>query len=164
MLSDYPIWVKRLREDIASYGQQPEYAPDGLASRIVMETLRLEQSDYLMRQTTRAVAIDGFVIPERWLLRICVRETHRSSEAFADPERFNPDRFPGRDHTKLSYAPFGASRIRCPGEHLSLSVGRIFVSEIAHGFDWDVTQDGRLEYGGFHWKPSSKLRVRMTPR
>ncbi|MGZ8230982.1 MAG: cytochrome P450 [Burkholderiales bacterium] len=164
MLSDHPIWVDRLRESMASHGQQPDCAPDGLATRVVMETLRLEQSDYLMRQTTRELAIDGFVIPKRWLLRICVRESHRSSEAFAGAERFDPDRFLAPNHKKLSYAPFGASRIRCPGEHLSLSVGRIFVREMTRGFDWEVTRDGRVEYGGFHWKPSSKFRVRMTRR
>lgn len=159
MLSDHPVWVHRLREETASAG-----GPASLASRIVMETLRLEQSDYLMRRATQEIRFNGFVIPKGWQLRICVRESHRSGDAFAEPDRFNPDRFHAGDHSKHSYSPFGASRIRCPGEHLSLSVGRIFVNELALGFDWEVTRDGPPEYGGFHWKPSSKFRVRMTPR
>ena len=160
MLSDHPVWVDRLREETASEHHQP----GALATRIVLETLRLEQSDYLMRRATQEIRFNGFVIPRGWQLRICVRESHRSGDAFVEPERFNPDRFRVGDQPRHAYSPFGASRIHCPGEHLSLSVGQIFVSELALGFDWEVTQDGRLEYGGFHWKPSSKFRVHMTPR
>jgi cytochrome P450 len=155
MLSDNPVWVTRLRE---------EAEPETLAGRVVMETLRLEQSDYLMRRATQDIRFDGFVIPRGWQVRICVRESHRSREAFAEPDRFSPDRFSAGEHSKQSYSPFGASRIRCPGEHLSLSVGRIFVRELALGFDWDVSRDGPPEYGGFHWRPSSKFRVRIAAR
>jgi cytochrome P450 len=40
--------------------------PGELARRIVRETLRLEQSEYLMRQARRTIHWRGFVIPRGW--------------------------------------------------------------------------------------------------
>jgi cytochrome P450 len=164
MLSDHPVWVARLREEPACLEQEAEGQAKGLATRVVMETLRLEQSDYLMRRALEEIKVGDFVILKGRLLRICVRESHRSAEVFADPERFNPDRFLTCSPPRSEYSPFGASRVSCLGEHFTIMMGRIFASEIARGFDWKVIEDGPREYDGFHWKPSSRLRLCLTPR
>ena len=63
------------------------------STRIVMETLRLEQSEYLYRETTRDIEHKGVVIPRGWLVRLCVRESHQDPAIFANPDVFDPDRF-----------------------------------------------------------------------
>jgi cytochrome P450 len=163
MLSDNPEWVTRLREELNSGEQQLEKGLNDLAIRIAMETLRLEQSEYLMRRALREFRFGDFVIPKGWTLRLCVRESHRSAEVFADPARFNPDRFLSHRPTRSEYSPFGASRISCLGEYLTMTLSQIFVREIALGYDWQVIEDGPREFAGFHWKPSSKFRLRLTP-
>jgi cytochrome P450 len=161
MLSDHPDWVTRLREGLASSEKDQDQGSDCLAVRIVMETLRLEQSEYLMRKVMQEIRFKDFVIPQGWLLRICIRESHRSAEVFEEPDTFNPDRFLAHNYNRSEYSAFGASRISCLGEYLTMMVGRIFVTELARGFRWKVVSDGPREYGGFHWKPSSKFRVHI---
>jgi cytochrome P450 len=131
----------------------------------VRETLRLEQSEYLIRRTTGEIKLAGFVIPKGWLVRVCVRESHRSAVAFKEPNMFNPDRFIHNQPSRAEYSPFGLSPKKgCLGEDVTMVIGRIFVNEVAQ-FDWNVVEDGPPEYRGFHWKPSSKLRVHLrTPK
>ena len=162
MLSDHPEWATRVREELALSGKENDKESNCLASRIVMETLRLEQSEYLMRKVRKEIRFNGFVIPKGWLLRICIRESHRSAEVYENPDTFNPNRFLTHDYTRSEHSPFGASRISCLGEHLTMTIGRIFVNELARGFDWKVVRDGPREFGGFHWKPSSKFRICVT--
>lgn len=162
-LSEHPEWVARLREKLAARidGEEGE---NGLATRIVKETLRLEQSEYRMRRTRREIRVGDYVIPRGWLLRVCVRESHRSGENFEAAEVFDPERFIGMNLARSIYSPFGASRIACMGEHLAMTIGRIFVTELVRGFDWKVVSDGPRECGSFHWKPSSRFRLMLWSR
>ncbi len=164
LLSDQPACVARLRADPQSGGYERASSEPCLATRVVLETLRLEQSEYVLRRVSRQIRWRGFVIPAGWLLRICVRESHRSAAVFDQSERFDPDRFLGRTYTRAEYSPFGALRLACLGVDLTLTVGRVFVNELARGFDWQVLRDGPRELRGWHWKPSSRLRIRLTPR
>lgn len=151
-LAFHPEWLTRLRaaED-----------PSGMAERIVRETLRLSQSEYLVRRTREPLELDGFLIPRGWLVRVCIREIHRRADVFPEPTRFLPDRFlspPG----PMAYAPFGASQISCLGEEMTLSFGRLLVTELA-AYEIAVADDGPPELGPFHWQPSGRFRVRLTP-
>jgi cytochrome P450 len=163
MLTEHPEWVPRLRD-----APPTDAATDtgtALPARIVMETLRLEQSEFLYRVVTRDIAHKGFMIPRGWLVRVCVHESHRDPAVFADPHRFDPDRFLRRTHPRREYSPFGAGmRHACLGEGLTMTVGRIFVDELARRCDWQTVADGPYEYGPWrHWRPSSRWRVLVTP-
>ena len=154
MLSDHPEWPDRLRGGSST----------GLAERIVSETLRLEQSEYVMRQPLEDLTWQGFVIPRGWQIRICVRESHRDPTLFEAPEVFDPDRHLERTHGPNELAPFGIHGLACLGEHLTRAVARIFVTELVKDYEWTVVEDGPREFGGFHWRPSSRLRVRLEAR
>ncbi len=153
-LASHPEWLGRLRAA----------DDDGaLAERIVRETLRLSQSEYIIRQARTPLELHGFVIPRGWLVRVCIRDIHRRPEVFPEPTRFLPDRFldaPGPN----AYAPFGASRISCLGESMTMLFGRLLAQELARGYDIAVAADGPAELGSFHWQPSSRFRVRLTAR
>jgi hypothetical protein len=50
------------------------------------------------------------------------------------------------------------------GSRLALFLGRLFVEELCHGFQWRVTLDGPLERGSrhrHHWRPSASKRIVM---
>lgn len=166
MLSDHPQWHRRLRDDLDGPGSRsadPEATPD-LADRIVSETLRLEQSEYVMRQTLTELQWDDYVIPRGWQIRVCVRESHRDPDIFDAPDVFDPDRHVGRTFGPNEFAPFGIHRLTCLGEHLTRAVARAFVTELVGGYEWIVVEDGSREFGGFHWQPSSRFRVRLEAR
>ena len=137
-------------------------AQGGLADRIVRETLRLHQSEFLLRRVKRPIQWDGLRIPAGWYIRICVQESHRSSEMFASPDAFDPDRFlvPAK---RTQYSPFGLPPRICPGANLSRAIGRHVAAELAAGYELDVHDAEPLEFSGFHWRPGSRFSVTLRP-
>ena len=155
MLSDNPEWKERLAKEPSR----------DLATRIVLETLRLEQSESRYRRTTSDLTLDGFRIPKGWLVRMCIRESHRDETVFPDARVFDPDRFCGRAFTRGEYAPFGAFRLACIGEDITKAVAGTFALELACGFDWRVVEDGPARISSWvHNAPSPRLSVAMTAR
>ena len=157
MLSDHPAALAPVRAG----------RPDA-ATRIVMETLRLSQSEFLYRRVTRNFEYEGMTVPAGWMLRCCVQESHRDPAMFPEPHRFAPERFAQLASSRDQYAPFGADAHGCMGSHIAHFLGRLFVEELALGFDWRVVTDGPPERAGNrhrdHWHPSSRQRVVMTSR
>jgi len=163
MVSEHPRWLARLRSELQS---GTPGGPPTLADRIVMETLRLSQAEYLYRRLTSDVAFEGFVFPSGWLVRICVWESHRMEAAFADAGRFDPDRFLGRDCPRASYVPFGADRHACNGVALTNLICRSVLQELTRAYDWRVAGHEPLqrEFRHWsHWRPGSGLRLHLSP-
>lgn len=134
-----------------------------VAERIVSETLRLDQSEYVMRSVLRDFRVDGDVVPGGWLLRVCVREIHRDARNFTEPDTFDPDRF--AEGAPASYAPLGIGNHSCIGGSLARAVAEEFVVELAWGFDLEPTSDGPREFSvNGHWAPSPEFRVTLTAR
>jgi cytochrome P450 len=156
-LSRQPELIERLRtsDDLNS-----------AARRVVLETLRLEQMEYILRQATRDISWQGFVIPRGWRVRVCVRENHRDPGLFPDAARFDPDRFRNNQTMGETYWPFGTAvtRTSCLGPGVTLTVGKIFVRELVEGFDWSVERDGSPEFSGIHWRPSPRFQIGLRPR
>ncbi|MFO1036540.1 MAG: cytochrome P450 [Geminicoccaceae bacterium] len=153
MLSDAPKVAERVRG-----GAEP--AP---ARAVVQETLRLQQAEGLHYIATADLEVEGYHIPKDTFLRVCLRESHRDPNVFPDPLRFDPDRFVDRRYDIESYAPFGLSRHRCIAADLVLTVGTVFVEELARGYRWRVVADGPEHRGTFHWEPSPKFAIELQP-
>lgn len=155
-------WIVRMLaaepEAVARIRREPEFA-----DATVRETLRLTQSEYLYRRAKQDMPVNGFVIPRGWLVRVCVREAHRDPAHFERPTVFDPERFLQQRYGRDEYSPFGAHRLACLGEHVTLDVARWFTLELAE-YDLRLVRDGQVEYGSWrHWRPSRKLRVQLAP-
>ncbi|MGH8033697.1 MAG: cytochrome P450 [Lysobacterales bacterium] len=163
LLTENPQYAEALRSVTDIPGAMERDKPP-LASRVVMETLRLEQSEYLYRVAARDIEYKGFRIPRGWLVRLCVHESHRDPGIFEDPHAFQPDRFLNRTFSRSQYSPFGAGLSHnCLGEGLSLKAGQIFVEELAMYYQWTTVADGPFEFSNWrHWRPSSRWRVTMA--
>lgn len=163
MLADHPAWLARLRDEV---DQAVDASRPGqtLADRIVQETLRLQQSEYLTRQVIQPIQLDHFRIPAGWWLRLLIRESHRDPTIFAEPDTFNPDRWLDRGYTRDDYSPFGLSSHACLGAQLTKTVARLVLHEFARGFEWRVISDGPAEFGRYHWQPSSRFRIMISAR
>jgi cytochrome P450 len=166
-LCDNPGALLPVRKEAGEAGGRAGGAPDP-ATRIVMETIRLEQSEFLYRRVNRGFDHEGIHFPAGWLVRFCTHESHRDPAVFAEPDRFDPNRFAGRSYSREEYAPFGADAHGCMGSHIAHGLGRLFVEALARHFDWQVRSDGPVERAGNrhadHWRPSSKLRLVLVPR
>jgi cytochrome P450 len=163
LLSDSPEWAARLAEPFPREDETKSRARDGLALRIVRETLRLEQSEYILRTALREIEFGGYRIPRGWLVRICTWESHRDPLVFEEADSFNPDRFLAQQHSRADYMPFGAFDRACLGDGLTRALGRLYVKALCGRYSWVVTSDGPPEYHIFHWAPSSELRISLMP-
>lgn len=159
-LGDAEDWADRLRTVVRS---QPEDEAHALAWRIVRETLRLEQSEYVYRRAKRDVQFRGFRIPRNWRVRVLIREGHRDPTHFQNPERFDPDRWLAPGKSGAQFQPFGIDAHACIGGSVTEMLSCLFLTELARSYDWEVVSNGPREYGWAHWQPSSKLRIAFTP-
>ena len=164
MLADDPHWLDRVRDEQNSAAGAAIEDQIPLTERILKETLRLEQSEYLARRITEDMTYDGFTFPKGWLLRICIREGHRDPNVFDEPERFDPDRFLGRTYPTSEYAPLGIDGHRCLGVHFIDAVGGALIEELAQSYHLEKTGDGEHWFGHSQLEPSRDFRLRMTPR
>lgn len=163
-LGRHPEWVDRLRVELAA--ERAGAAGSELATRIVLETLRLHQSEYLYRVVRERFEFEGFVFPAGWTIRICVAESHRLPEQFEHAEVFNPDRFLSRDFSSNRYSPFGHGPHACNGVALTQAICRAVLEELTARFDWSVSGDGHYERDFRHWahlRPSSNLMLSLGP-
>ena len=151
-LGDHPEWQEHARAD------------SGLARRIVLETLRLHQSEFIQRRALQPIEVDGYRIPAGWYVRMCVRESHQDAAIFADPQVFDPDRFLDRRFSRYEFSPFGRLEHRCIGETATIGLAAAFVTSLSNDFDWSVTRDGPPEFNRYHWRPSRRFRVRLLER
>ena len=158
MLADHPDWWRRLQTAVRAGGS------DDLAGRIVAETLRLEQSEYIVRTAKRPIRIGDYRIPTGWLVRVCVRESHREPAIFPEPDRFDPDRFLGRRFGPTEYSPLGMGNHSCLGRAIVQVTAPTALTVLASDFDWHPTADGPREFGAFHWMPSRRFRIAVSRR
>lgn len=162
VLGGNPACLARLASELG-VDRQASLGTGGLADRIVRETLRLHQSEFLLRRVRLPIAWDGFEIPAGWYVRVCVQESHRDSRVFANPDRFDPDRFL-RSPARAQYSPFGMPPRLCPGEQLARVVARNLAAELASRHELLVRHAEPSEFSGFHWMPNRRLRVSLAPR
>ena len=166
MLSAHPEWQARVCAAGRTHGAPNGAQPSDLGTRVVLETLRMEQSEYLYRRVAEPVRIGEYDIPAGWLLRICVQESHRDPLVFEEPDRFDPDRFLGRTFGRSEYSPFGADARGCMGARIAHFLGRILVEELCIGYTWRLTRTGPPERGSRqrdHWRPSQQSLAVMRP-
>lgn len=104
-------------ERLADGGADSPYA-----RAVVDETLRLYPSAWVLtRRATVDERIVGVPVPAGSLVVLSPYVLHRDAAAWADPARFDPDRFAGADRPAAgSYVPFGAGPRQCIGRDLAL--------------------------------------------
>jgi cytochrome P450 len=120
----------------------------------LFETLRLSQSEYLYRRVVRDFEFDGFRFPQGWMVRSCIWESHRSTEALPGPTEFRlrlePDAYT-RDH----FSPFGMGRHACNGVAINDAICRSWLAALADDFDLRITEAEPFTRRMRHWSRCS---------
>ena len=160
-LGDHPEWAARLRAGVRA---QPTPTDPSLPARILKETLRLEQSEYVYRRAQQDIVFHDFLIPKGWRIRVLIREGHRDPAIFDDPERFDPDRFARAELIGKRLATFGLGAHACIEPQLTETAVTVALTVLARSFEWQVVDDGPREYGWAHWQPSARFRVAFLRR
>jgi cytochrome P450 len=128
------------------------------------ETLRLNQSEYIYRKVVREFEFEGSRFPRGWMVRACIWESHRSTDAFAHPDQFCL-RLDPQDYDRRHFTPFGMGRHSCNGVDINNTICRAFLGCLANSFDVTVVHAEPLQrhmrHWG-HWRPNHKVRATLT--
>ena len=140
-LLKHPDLLQQAKDEAdALFAQGPPTA-QGLRSldvipRILMETLRLHTpTPGLKRTVTNSFEFAGCTVPAGQSVIISLALCYSLPEYFANPQRFDPDRFapPRNEHKQPGvYHPYGIGTHRCLGGYLAEFMIVTFMATILH--------------------------------
>jgi len=151
----------RVMERITLEGQAGG-ADDRVARAMVLETLRHDQTERLMREVLKDFVFDGYLIPRHATVRLCLWESHRDPDSFADPLDFDPERFLLEAPRRESFAPFGLDHHQCPMDGMVVRMGISFLRALS-GYRITSINPGPASRGRFHWEPPVDFSVQLQP-
>lgn len=141
LLSLHPEVEAQLHSEVDTVfeREQDQIAPGLLefTGRVVKEALRLyPPSPIIDRYTRSPIDLGQFQIPAWRTIFVSPYITHRDERFFADPLKFDPQRWsdPACARTAGSYFPFGLGPRRCLGEFFALAEITLAVAQLCH--DW----------------------------
>lgn len=161
-LGKYAASHPGLMQGIALEEQSNNEAASSLVDAFVQETLRMDQSERLIRIANRDIIFDGYLIPKYATVRLCLWEAHKSSDTFADPFDFNPERFIKQSYAPDQYAPFGLDHHRCPFADSVVAMSKAFTRVLASNYEIAPIEDGLPVRGAYHWEPASRFSVKLA--
>jgi cytochrome P450 len=163
LLTTHPVIYQKVQEEADSLGHVPTYADLPRLSyclEVFKEALRLyPPSHTLLRQALHDVEIGNYLVPKGYYTLIPVYMLHRNSDAFPDPEQFNPDRFTPECERCLprgAYIPFSAGPRICMGNHLVLMEGPLLLATLAQRVTFELLPGQIIE-------PSIKKSIALRP-
>lgn len=120
-----------------------------LLDAIIMESLRLYPQVHLFfRGAKEAVEYEGQTIPQGALVGLVPAYTHRRPDYFADPDRFDPDRFlaPREEDKKTPFAwvGFGGGMHGCLGEMVARLEIKALTTALLRRYDMQLTPKQQL--------------------
>jgi cytochrome P450 len=174
-LARNPDWADRLAAELRGVcgdrepGAEELFGGLPLLTRAVDETLRLYPPAWIgPRRSVRDFEFNGVTAPAGIPCFYSSWVSHRLPEVFADPHRFDPDRFlPERraEWPRGAYVPFGMGPRVCIGKRfgytevhaIAAALVRRFRFELPDGYELEIHQSPTLS-------PQGGLPVRLTPR
>ena len=102
---------------------------------VVQEAMRLYPPVWLLpREAVAADRVGGHPVPAGADVLICPYTLHRHPEFWAEPDRFDPERFAARragERHRYAYLPFGAGPRVCVGSSLGMMEATIVLATLA---------------------------------
>lgn len=117
--------------------------------RVLLEAMRLYPPTWrLVRRAIKDFKLGEHVIPAGALVVCCMFAMHRDSRYFADPLRFDPERW--TDEAKqtrphYSYFPFGGGPRRCLGESFAMVEAVVLLATMARRWRMRLAPGHRVE-------------------
>lgn len=113
-------WMLMLVADHRHVQERLRGDAGGLALAVVMETLRLYPTTWLLARTaSREVTLGGYVFSAGHNFLVSPYVIHRDGRHAQAPGSFVPERWAGGGGPVDVYLPFGRGRHRCPGSDLA---------------------------------------------
>ncbi|KAG8373905.1 hypothetical protein BUALT_Bualt11G0073900 [Buddleja alternifolia] len=106
---------------------------------------------------------NGFSIPKGWKLYWNANSTHRNSEFFPEPQKFDPSRFEGFGPAPYTFVPFGGGPRICPGKEYARLEILVFMHHLVKRFKWEkIIPDEKVVVAPLP-HPAKGLPIRLYP-
>lgn len=136
--------------------------------RVFKEVLRLYPPAYLVgREAAKDLTLGGRPIRRGTFVFINIYGMHHLPALFADPERFDPDRFlPEREARidRYAYLPFGAGPRVCIGSHFAMLEGQLALATIARKVRFESVPGAAPEPAPLITLRPNNLQMRVARR
>jgi sterol 14-demethylase len=106
----------------------------------IKESVRLRPvMGHYARTNAEDYELGGYRMPRGWLTMLCPTVAHRLPEVFADPLRYDPERFsPGRAEDKRhphALIGFSGGFYRCPGQAFGTTEIKVVVGGLLSAYE-----------------------------
>ena len=162
-LSKYTAEQPELLTRMAAEPDRPG-AERSFAEAFVLETLRMDQSERLIRLALNDIEFEGYFIPRDTRVRVCLWESHKSEASFPDALKFHPERFLNANFGNDQFAPFGLDQHQCPFGSVVMQTSLSFLRALARGYSITATHEGQPVRGIYVWEPANEFSVRLSAR
>jgi hypothetical protein len=110
--------------------------------QVIEESMRLYPPAYFIdRVNIEADDFKGIDFPKNSSILLSCFEIHRHKDYWEDPEKFNPDRFSGKENHSSHYFPFGAGPRKCIGNNFAMFEMILTIAEVVSRFQIDLKSD-----------------------
>ncbi len=141
-------WQDRVRAEVTAVAGDRLIAADDLArlpvtQMVIKETMRLyPPAPILSRMPTDWVEIGIHKIAPRSIIVIPIYAVHRHKRLWADPDKFDPERFLPAQEAKFArtqFMPFGYGPRTCIGASFAMMEATVLLATFVRAarFDWD---------------------------
>ncbi|KAL7616068.1 hypothetical protein Lser_V15G00896 [Lactuca serriola] len=138
---------------------------------IINETQRLYPAGPLLvpHESSEECIVGGYKIPRGTMLLVNQWAIHHDPNIWADPERFDPERFEGVEGTRDGFKlmPFGSGRRSCPGEGLAIRVMGSTLGLLIQCFEWERMSEKMVDMSeglGLTLPKAEPLVAKCKPR
>jgi len=172
-----PAYLAVVRDEIARVIGDDDGTALGWEQAIAMdkmdlalrETERLHPVAYILsRKAESAIERDGYVIAKGDFVLLAPSISHRMDEVFADPDRYDPERFnpdnPAAQIASNSLIGFGGGVHRCAGVNFARMEMKVLVAILLQNFEMELIDEVRPIAGASTYWPAQPCRVRYRRR
>lgn len=111
----------------------------------IKETLRLHPPLILLLRVAKVpFDVEGYTVPEGWLVGATPAISNRIEESFPDADHYDPSRYlDGRQEdlaNPWNWIPFGAGRHRCVGAQFAMMQLKVILSVLLKDWTFDLAQ------------------------
>jgi sterol 14-demethylase len=134
------------------------------------ETERLQPvAEMLIRTTTEPVEMNGYLIPEGWIVFLSPHASHRLPELFENPHIYDPLRFgPGREEDRqdpYALVGFGGGPHKCLGMNFAYTEMKVIFSLLLHQYELELlTPDPKQVRDAGTVRPERPCMIRYQRR
>ncbi|BCL34514.1 cytochrome P450 [Nostoc sp. MS1] len=161
--------LEKLQRELDILGANPypmEIAQLPYLTAVVQETMRMYPvlPTLFPRITKSSINIAGYQFEPDTILLPSIYLLHYREDLYPHPQKFQPERFIGRQYSPSEYIPFGGGSRRCLGYALALLEIKLVLATVLSNYQLALAEDKpvKLQRRGFTLAPKGGVRMMVT--